>query len=75
MPTPAIQRRWKNLPGEPVGDAGDPYTGYDRFGRTEQMRWIKPHTRGGGFDTQQELGPSVEYYSYPRHHGAHQILE
>jgi hypothetical protein len=23
MPTPAIQRRWKNLPGEPVGDAGD----------------------------------------------------
>jgi RHS repeat-associated protein len=51
MPTPMIQRRWKNLPGEPVGDAGDPYTGYDRFGRTEQMRWIKPHTEGNGFDT------------------------
>jgi RHS repeat-associated protein len=51
MPAPGIQRRWKNLPGEPVGDAGDPYTGYDRFGRTEQMRWIKPHLGGNGFDT------------------------
>jgi hypothetical protein len=39
MPTPAIQRRWKNLPGEPVGEAGNPFTGYDRFGRTEQMQW------------------------------------
>jgi RHS repeat-associated protein len=51
MSTPSLQRRWKNLPGEPVGDAGDPYTGYDRFGRTEQMRWIKPHTGDSGFDT------------------------
>jgi hypothetical protein len=50
MPTPSIQCRWKNLPGEPVGDAGDLYTGYDRFGRTEQMRWIKPHTGDSGFD-------------------------
>ena len=24
---------------DPVGDAGDPYTGYDRFGRTVDMRW------------------------------------
>ena len=51
MPTPTIQRRWKSLPGEPAGDAGDPYTGYDRFGRTEAMRWIKPHVGDGGLDT------------------------
>jgi hypothetical protein len=24
---------------EPVGDAGDPYNGYDRFGRTQDIRW------------------------------------
>ena len=48
IPTPNIQRRWKALPGEPVGDAGDPYTGYDRFGRTERMRWGKVET-GGSF--------------------------
>jgi YD repeat-containing protein len=39
LPQPAIQRRWKKLSGQPDGDAGDPYTGYDRFGRTEQMQW------------------------------------
>ncbi|MCB0185418.1 MAG: RHS repeat-associated core domain-containing protein, partial [Caldilineaceae bacterium] len=38
---PGIERRWKKSSGEPDGDAGDPYTGYDRFGRTERMRWIK----------------------------------
>jgi len=27
-----------------VGDADDPYTGYDRFGRTERMRWVKPQS-------------------------------
>lgn len=41
LPEPGVERRWKKLAGEPVGDAGDPYTGYDRFGRTEQMRWYK----------------------------------
>ncbi|SKA77159.1 RHS repeat-associated core domain-containing protein [Prosthecobacter debontii] len=34
-----IQRRWKKLAGAPDGDAGDPYTGYDRFGRLEQTLW------------------------------------
>ena len=42
LTAPGIQRRWKSLPGEAVSDAGDPYTGYDRFGLTEAMRWIKP---------------------------------
>jgi RHS repeat-associated protein len=26
---------------EPASDGGDPYVGYDRFGRVEQMRWRK----------------------------------
>ncbi len=25
---------------EPPGDGGDPYVGYDRFGRTEDLRWV-----------------------------------
>ena len=50
LPVPGIQRRWKSLPGEPVGDAGDAYTGYDRFGRTEKMLWIKPHSGDSGYD-------------------------
>ena len=36
LPTPALQRRWRKLPGTPDGesdaglaDGGDPYTGYD----------------------------------------------
>ncbi len=41
LPEPGVQRRWKKLASEPVGDGGDPYTGYDRFGRIEQMRWYK----------------------------------
>jgi RHS repeat-associated protein len=36
-----VQRTWKKLAGEPDGDGGDPYTGYDRFGRTQWMRWFK----------------------------------
>ena len=40
-PQPALERLWKKLPTEPVGDGGDPYTGYDRFGRVEQMFWRK----------------------------------
>ena len=41
LPTPALQRRWKKLPGTPDGDGGDPYTAYDRFSRTEQSLWVK----------------------------------
>jgi hypothetical protein len=43
--------------GSPVGDAGDPYAGYDRFGRTVEMRWqttgATPELRDGyqwGYD-------------------------
>ncbi len=28
--------------GEPERDSGDPYTGYDRFGRTVDMKWQTP---------------------------------
>ncbi len=41
MPQPGIALSYKHASGEPVGDAGDPYSGYDRFGRTVDMRWIK----------------------------------
>ena len=41
MPQPGIALSYKQAAGEPVGDAGDPYSGYDRFGRTGDMRWIK----------------------------------
>lgn len=53
---PGLERRWKALVGQPVGDAGDPYTGYDRFGRVENMLWWKPATSaaavqvGWGYD-------------------------
>ena len=39
FPQPGLERRWKKLAGQPNGDAGDPYTGYDRFNRVEQMLW------------------------------------
>ena len=38
-PQPAITLSYIKGDGEPVGDAGDPYTGYDRFGRTVDMPW------------------------------------
>ncbi len=41
LPQPTVERRWKKLAGQPNGDGGDPYTGYDRFGRVEQMQWLK----------------------------------
>jgi RHS repeat-associated protein len=41
MPQPGIALSYKHAAGQPVGDAGDPYSGYDRFGRTVDMRWIK----------------------------------
>ena len=47
FPQPGLERRWKKLPGQPDGDAGDPYTGYDRFGRTERMLWGRPQEAGG----------------------------
>lgn len=32
---------YKKLAGEPTGDAGDIYNGYDRFNRTVDIRWRK----------------------------------
>lgn len=41
LPQPGIALSYKQAAGGPAGDAGDPCTGYDRFGRTVDMRWIK----------------------------------
>ena len=38
-PQPGIELSYIKSASEPVGDAGDPYTGLDRFGRTVDMRW------------------------------------
>jgi hypothetical protein len=39
MPQPGVELTYKQQPGEPVGDAGDIYNGYDRFNRTVDIRW------------------------------------
>jgi RHS repeat-associated protein len=49
LPQPGLQRRWTALPGEAMSDGGDPYVGYDRFGRTQRSLWLK--------DTGTELQP------------------
>lgn len=41
MPQPSIELTYIKPADEPVGDSGDPYSGYDRFGRTVDMRWNK----------------------------------
>lgn len=38
---PAVELTYSRQGDEPVGDAGDPYNGYDRFGRTVDLRWQK----------------------------------
>ena len=38
---PAVNLSYINPDGLNAGDAGDPYTGWDRFGRTQDMRWTK----------------------------------
>ena len=38
-PQPAVELTYELQGSEPVGDAGDPYNGYDRFGRTVDIRW------------------------------------
>lgn len=64
--------------GEPVGDAGDQYTGLDRFGRVVDQRWIKTngtalervdygYTRAGNRQWRQNrvaTGGQDEYYGY-----------
>jgi len=39
-PEPGVQLSYIKSSGQPLGDAGDPYKGYDRFGRTVDMRWV-----------------------------------
>ena len=38
-PQPSIACDYKKQAGQPDGDAGDPYNGYDRFGRTVDIHW------------------------------------
>jgi RHS repeat-associated protein len=40
-PAPEVELTYRHLSGERPGDAGDPYTGYDRFDRTVDMPWVK----------------------------------
>lgn len=74
--------------GAPMGDAGDPYVGLDRFGRLEQARWVDDTEHdlelvNFGFDRvgnkkwrQEPLAPngylSDEYYTYD---GLYQVTE
>ena len=44
-PQPSVELSYFKPTTAPNGDAGDKYNGYDRFGRTVDMRWIKV-TRG-----------------------------
>jgi len=41
MPQPGLALSYRHASGQPAGDGGDVYSGYDRFGRTVDMRWIK----------------------------------
>ena len=39
-PQPGVDLTYVKLSGESAGDAGDQYTGLDRFGRVVDQRWI-----------------------------------
>lgn len=39
-PQPELELTYKKLTGAPTGDSGDPYSGYDRFGRSVDMPWL-----------------------------------
>jgi hypothetical protein len=38
---PGVKFTWIKQSGEPDGDGGDQYTGWDRFGPAMDIRWIK----------------------------------
>src|SRR5262249_38067728 len=40
-PQPGVDLTYIKQAGEPTGDAGDPYTGLDRFGRVVDQRWLR----------------------------------
>ena len=44
-PLPGTELTYINLVGEPNGDGGDQYTGWDRFSRLIDQRWIRTGTR------------------------------
>jgi YD repeat-containing protein len=41
-PQPGVGLSYVRQPGQMLGDAGDPYTGLDRFGRVVDQRWAVP---------------------------------
>ena len=41
---PGTELTYIKLSGEPNGDGGDPYTGWDRFSRLIDQRWIATGT-------------------------------
>ena len=43
-PQPGVDLTYVKQSGESNGDAGDQYTGLDRFGRVVDQRWIKAGT-------------------------------
>ena len=43
-PQPNVDLSYAKRSGESVGDAGDQYTGLDRFGRVVDQRWRNPTT-------------------------------
>ncbi|GAA5142419.1 hypothetical protein GCM10023213_28340 [Prosthecobacter algae] len=40
-PQPSVRLSYRKAALAPAGDAGDAYNGYDRFGRTVDMRWLQ----------------------------------
>ena len=48
-PQPGQELTYVKLPAEPTGDAGDQYTGLDRFGRVVDQRWLATGS-GASFD-------------------------
>jgi len=43
-PQPGVDMSMIRPDGSSVGDAGDPYDGFDRFGRVQEMRWQNSST-------------------------------
>lgn len=57
-PQPGVDLTYARRPGEADGDAGDPYTGLDRFGRVVDQRWLEAAT-----------GTAVDRYAYGHDRG------
>ena len=61
-PQPGLEETYVKQGTEPVGDGGDQYTGLDRYGRVEEIRWLKQGDRCplqiGGYE---QAGGGHEY--------------